>query len=150
MPALAVCCKVRQQSLCFWEGLLGDFFRGSAEWNTDFGLSCLLICLIKYCPSFKSLIKCLVRSPLWEKTHENSIAMFQCCKNAMIWLFVLIYIALFLNPPISHKACKDCRALYHLSPAPLSIPWDSSWILRQLTQIPRLLFEQWEKRTIPY
>lgn len=46
---------------------------------------------------------------------------------------------------IQPKSIQGVLILHHLSSALLPIRWDSSWVLKQLTQIPRVPFEQWEE-----
>lgn len=70
IPASAVSCKVlvgRQQSLCVRKGY-SLVSSGSAECSMAFGLSCLLICLIKYRTS-NQFSECLLSHQM---PHMNS------------------------------------------------------------------------------
>lgn len=68
-----------------------------------------------------------------------------CPTAARSGLTVLIHISLFQSSAVSWNVYGDCLVLHHLSSALLPIPWDSSWVLKLLTQIAIVPFQQWEK-----
>lgn len=61
-------------------------------------------------------------------------------------LTVCIDIYFIVSEPCSQLRCiQGLLVLHHLSSALLPRPWDSSWVLKYLTQIARVHSEQWEE-----